>query len=87
MTNISGIFCPVEECRANRGGYCGGRASMYSFPAMLPAGNIADSVERDSLFPMQVPLLATEIRGFEEQHSAPWRSWQNCPYKHSCRDL
>ncbi len=86
MSNVSGIYCPVEECRANRGGYCGGRASLFSFPAMLPAGNAVYDNGGPGLYPAQVPLLDTEIRGFEERRGATWDSWQNCPYKHSLRD-
>jgi hypothetical protein len=79
MMDDGGMFCPVEECDANRGGYCGVRMgapfgyapAAFFMPGqtnfMAPFGPALGMLGNSTMAEGQPPMTDS------------WGMWRNCP--------
>lgn len=74
------FFCPAEECRFNRAGYCGARGEGIGTPV-----NVIQNPGR--MYGADMPGTTSGTPGDLTGISGPlgattWRNWENCPYIH-----
>jgi hypothetical protein len=84
--NGDGLYCPVEECEENRGGYCNirqdGPLGWASTAFFMPG-------QPNMMAPLGVPfgVLRNDVTAEGQPNAAPeWGMWRNCPRRRQ-RDL